>query len=208
MKIFRRPLLYFSLVLTIFSAKPAVAQNFDINLLKAINPQDPTANYWVQTSASAYWVSGIAIVGSLGYGFIAGDKNMQHNAYELVLNIAISTGISQLLKVTINRERPADRYPNDIFVNGPVHGQSFPSGHTTLAFATATTLALDYKRWYFVVPAYLWAGTVGYSRMYLGKHYPSDVLAGAIIGIGTGYFSHWLRKKLFTEKQSAHKQPA
>jgi len=61
-------------------------------------------------------------------------------------------------------------------------------------------LALDYKKWYIVVPAYLWAGSVAYSRMYLGKHYTSDVTGGMIIGIGSGYLSHWLTKKLFGKK--------
>ncbi|RYD90466.1 MAG: phosphatase PAP2 family protein, partial [Sphingobacteriales bacterium] len=50
---------------------------------------------------------------------------------------------------------------------------------------------------YVTVPAYAWAGSVAYSRMYLGKHYPSDIVAGAIVGVGTGYATHWLNKKLF-----------
>jgi membrane-associated phospholipid phosphatase len=110
-----------------------------------------------------------------------------------------STGITEILKISIDREKAGRQISLQIFVNRAVHGQSFPSGHTS-GFSTATSLALDYKKWYIVVPAYLWAGSVGYSRMYLGKHYPSDVLGGAIIGIGSGYLCHWLRKKLFCDK--------
>jgi membrane-associated phospholipid phosphatase len=180
------------------------AQNPGVDLLKQINPQNPNSKYWIQTSKSAYWVSGAVLAGSLGYGFIKNDPEVKQHAFELALNIVVSTAISEALKKTINRERPADRYPKEIFVNGAVHGESFPSGHTSLAFATATTLALDYKKWYIVVPAYLWAGSVGYSRMYLGKHYPGDVLAGAAIGIGSGYLSHWATKKLFRPKTINH----
>jgi membrane-associated phospholipid phosphatase len=180
------------------------AQNADIDILKDINPRYPTSAYWVQTSASAYWVSGVVLFGSLGYGLFKPDNRIKFNAYELAINIVISTGLTEVLKKSINRERPADRYPNEVFVNGPVHGESFPSGHTSLAFATAMSVSLDYKRWYIVVPAFLWAGSVGYSRMYLGKHYPSDVLAGVVIGIGSGYLSHWLTKKLFRDKKQVY----
>jgi membrane-associated phospholipid phosphatase len=54
-------------------------------------------------------------------------------------------------------------------------GLSFPSQHTSFAFATATALSLQYRKWWVVVPAYTWAAMVGYSRLYLGQHYPSDV---------------------------------
>jgi undecaprenyl-diphosphatase len=48
-----------------------------------------------------------------------------------------------------------------------------------------------------VVPAYGWAAMVGYSRLYLGEHYPSDVIAGAAIGAGSAFLSEWLTKKLW-----------
>ncbi|MBK9735061.1 MAG: phosphatase PAP2 family protein [Saprospiraceae bacterium] len=126
---------------------------------------------------------------------------MQQHGYELLISIGVSSLFSETLKSAFSRTRPADKYPNEVFVSNPVHGRSFPSGHTTVAFATATTLSLQYKKWYVVVPAYLGAASVGYSRMYLGKHYPSDVLAGAVIGIGSGYLSHWLTKKIFKKKK-------
>jgi membrane-associated phospholipid phosphatase len=198
---------YFAFLFLFLFQKTISAQNLDIDILNAINPVNPNAVYWEQTSASAYWVPGVIVLGSLGYGFLRKNKQIKQNGYELLINIAVSQLISEVLKISINRERPADRYPYEIFTNSPTHGGSFPSGHTSLAFATATTIALDYKKWYIAVPAYIWAGSVSYSRMYLGKHYPSDVLGGIVIGIGSGYLSHWLTRKLFKDKKVTYANP-
>jgi undecaprenyl-diphosphatase len=60
-------------------------------------------------------------------------------------------------------------------------------------------MSIQNKRWYVVVPAYTWATAIGYSRMYLGQHYPTDVLAGAITGAGSAWLSHkannWIKRK-------------
>lgn len=183
------------------------AQNWDVNILKSINPAHPNSTGWKYTSASAFYVSGAAGFGTLIYSLVNNNKQAQHHAYELFINYGIGTLVSEGLKVSINRTRPADRYPDEIFVSSPVHGKSFPSGHAALAFSTATTLALDYPKWYVIAPAYLWAGSVGYSRLYLGKHYPSDVLGGAVIGIGSGYLSHWLTRQIFKPYDLKIKQP-
>jgi membrane-associated phospholipid phosphatase len=108
------------------------------------------------------------------------------------------------LKSAVHRTRPYEKYPNDVFALSVSGDKSFPSGHTSQAFATATTLALQYRKWWVVVPAFAWAGSVGYSRMYLGKHYPSDVLAGALIGAGSSFAGHFISNKLFHRKKSGH----
>jgi membrane-associated phospholipid phosphatase len=173
------------------------AQNWDVDLLKAVNPVNPNSKYWKNTSTSTFVLPGVVSLGTLIYGFAANSESEKHNTYELFISIAANTFISDGLKYSINEERPTDKYPNEIFATSPSHGKSFPSGHATLAFTTATTLSLEYHRWYVTVPAFLWAGSVGYSRLYLGKHYPTDVLAGAGVGIGTGYLSHWLTRQIF-----------
>jgi membrane-associated phospholipid phosphatase len=172
-------------------------QNWDVDILKSINPVHPTSIYWKSTSASAFYFSGLASIGTLAYGIADPNQQADYNAYEAFISISLSAVVSEGIKIGINRERPSNRYPAEVFVSSPTHGGSFPSGHTTLAFNTATTIALEYRQWYITVPAYLWAGSLGYSRLYLGKHYPSDVLAGAALGIGTGYVSHWLSSQIF-----------
>ncbi len=80
----------------------------------------------------------------------------------------------------------------------------FPSGHTSLAFAIATSLSLKYPKWYVIAPSYVWACSVGYSRMNLGVHYPSDVLAGAVLGAGSAFLTYKLNE-WFWKKQNNKK---
>lgn len=61
---------------------------------------------------------------------------------------------------------------------------SFPSGHTLASFSSATVLFLNEKKW--GVLALVTAGLMGFSRLYLFVHYPSDVLVGALLGIAIG----------------------
>ena len=195
----------FRLVLLISFVPGVKAQYVDLDILKSINPQHPSSQYWKATSSSVFYISAGASFGVLATGFITKNKTMQRNSYETLISIGISTIVSETLKNSINRTRPADRYPNEVFVNSPSHGKSFPSGHTTLAFATATSIAFEYRKWYFVLPAYCWAASVGYSRMYLGRHYPTDALAGAVLGTGSGILSHWIIGKYFKhEKKQSH----
>lgn len=168
----------------------AVAQNWDIDLLKNINPEHPDSKFWNYTSNSVYYVPAAISFGTLAYGIADGNGVARNRAYETIISISLSSIIGEVLKYTVQEKRPSDRYPGQIFVNSPTHDPSFPSGHTWLAFATATSLALEYKKWYVTGPAFLWAGSVGFSRMYLGKHYPSDVLAGMALGILGGVVSH------------------
>jgi membrane-associated phospholipid phosphatase len=189
------------LVILLFTAQKSVAQNIDINILKAINPRYPDAAVWKAASGTIDWVAGGITFGTLAYGFIKKDKSIQYNGYELLITSGINIASTEILKAVFNRTRPADKYPDEVFVNSPSSGKSFPSGHTSEAFAVATTLTLQYKKWYVWVPAYFWAGSVAYSRMYLGKHYPSDVLAGAVVGVASSYLSHAISDKLFRNKK-------
>jgi membrane-associated phospholipid phosphatase len=94
--------------------------------------------------------------------------------------------ISQGLKALIFRERPFVTHP---FIEklSEAGSSSFPSGHTLEAFAVATALSILFSRKKITIPVYIWAMLVAYSRMALGVHYPSDVLAGIIIGTLIGW---------------------
>ena len=201
-----KPLFLFLIWLFVFiNPGRSIAQNLDVDILKSINPRYPTSQYWRGTSNSAYYVAGAASFGTLIYGFASNNATIKRNATETFINLGASVFVTHLIKISVNRTRPADRYPDEIFVNTQTHNQSFPSGHTSLAFATATTLSMQYKKWYVTVPAYAWASSVAYSRMYLGKHYPTDVLAGAAVGIGTSLAGRWFNQKLFKQSQKPKK---
>ena len=184
-------------LIAVTGAPKANAQNLDVNILKGINPRYPNSQVWIQTSNSAYFVPVSIAAAQMAYGMIADDKRSRDNSLQTLLSVGIGVVASQAMKSAFNRTRPQYKYSSEIFSLSRANTKSFPSGHTTMAFATATTLTLEYKKWYIAVPAYAWATGVAYSRMYEGKHYPSDVLAGAVLGVGSAWLSHWLSKKLF-----------
>ena len=172
------------------------AQNWDINLLRNINPQHPNAFVWKGFSASAYPVSIATPVAVWVDGTIHHDKKTKHKAYEIAGSVIIAAGATEAMKLIFDRQRPYQKYTG-VYPHTYEDGRSFPSGHTALAFATATSVSLHYKKWYVVAPAYAWAFGVGYSRLYLGEHYPTDVIGAAVTGAGSAVISHWISKKIF-----------
>ena len=188
-----------SVVFAVFITVNIHAQNWDINLLKSINSQNNNSSVWVTTSKSVYPVAIAAPVGTFAVGYFSKDKLLQKKAIDMAGALVINTIITQSLKSVINRERPYVKYPGEVFPYQYESDPSFPSGHASSAFATATSISLNCKKWYVVVPAYAWATAVGYSRLYMGEHYPSDVIIGAAIGAGSAWLSHWLTKKYFTK---------
>jgi undecaprenyl-diphosphatase len=97
----------------------------------------------------------------------------------VVLAVAAADGIATLLKVAIGENRPSDK---SSLLTIP-HSHSFPSGHTAVAFAAAAVLAWLVPR---AAPAFLvLALAIGYSRIYIGVHWPLDVVGGALIGVAT-----------------------
>jgi undecaprenyl-diphosphatase len=89
---------------------------------------------------------------------------------------AIADALAELGKVIVQRHRP------DEHQLGPATSSySFPSGHATTSFACATVLSAFAPRWR--VPFFLLAALIALSRLYNGVHYPTDVVAGAFVGV-------------------------
>ncbi len=155
----------------------------------------------ITNTASAISIATPLVVYAVG--LIKGDITVKKQGIYIAETFVVSALISTALKYSINRERPFTTYP-DIEKETNGGSPSFPSGHTSMAFATATSLSIAFPKWYVIVPSFLWASAVGYSRMDLGVHYPSDVLAGAIIGCGSAYLTyqlnHWINKKSKKER--------
>jgi membrane-associated phospholipid phosphatase len=188
------------LTVFLFCATFLNAQNTDINILRDIN-----VNRNENLDSSFKFVTNTAVPISVAtpiilysVGLIKKDSTIKKQAIFIGETFLVSSFITIALKHTVKRERPFDTY-QDIDKATSAPGYSFPSGHTSLAFATATSLSMAYPKWYVIAPSFVWASAVGYSRMHLGVHYPTDVFAGAIIGSGSAYITYkankWLNKK-------------
>lgn len=191
---------YFHIIILIVFPAFLQAQHFDIDLLKKINPDTLSGQkFWKQTSNSIYWLPAAVSLGQIGYGLAKDDKLFTRYGVET----AVSAGIGQLLstgmKFIFNRPRPYASYPNDIHPENYGLKYSFPSGHTAAAFSTASSLWFTRKQVAVSVPITLWAGGVGFSRMRLGRHYPTDVLGGIAVGILSGVAGHWVTGRLYND---------
>lgn len=134
--------------------QPIKAQNWDINFVRKVNPVHPNSFIWKGASASVYPISFATPVSTFIVGEVKKDKRIKIDAYENVGSLAICAILSEGLKRSIDKQRPFQKYYG-IYPNKYTDGKSFPSGHTAFAFATATTLSLQYKKWYVIAPAYV-----------------------------------------------------
>lgn len=117
-------------------------------------------------------------------------KNLRMPAVHAFIALSVSQIFVQLLKKKIGRPRPYFKFPN-IKVKKPLFDCSFPSGHTTAGYALAVMFALDFP--FLSLPLVSLATLVGFSRTYLGFHYPLDVAMGAVVGGGTAFtIHHWI----------------
>ena len=103
--------------------------------------------------------------------------------------------VNIIIKPLVARARPFTLRPDFLLLVARPLDFSFPSGHTAISFAFATAIGAysrKYQRWAFAL-----AAVIAFSRLYLYVHYPSDVLAGIVIGLFCGYLARLVwRKKL------------
>jgi membrane-associated phospholipid phosphatase len=170
-------------------------QRFDDNIMLDLathrTPEQTRIMLFI-THTIKYGDYGVPVALLIG-GIIRNDSQMRQNALYVGSSTAITMGVTLLLKQLIKRRRPFVQNLKIVAVY-TAGSTSFPSGHASSSFATATALSSAYPKWYIITPAMLWAGSVSYSRMYLGVHYPTDVAAGAILGSGTALLLQPLKR--------------
>lgn len=175
-------------------AQSAIQQFDDRVMIDIQNTRTPEQTQFALFLSNTYRYGNIGVPAGLFIGGVLGhNEAMRQNSLFVASSTAVSFGLDYLIKHLVNRRRPFIQNINIV----PVYragSTSFPSGHAAATFSTATALAMAYPKWYVIAPAFLWAGSVSYSRMYLGVHYPTDVAAGAFLGAGSALSVSFLKK--------------
>lgn len=150
------------------------------------------------TSIGSFSILGLLVVGIVIYLLLTRRRGIALFALASVLG---GTALSTLLKMTYNRPRP------DLATMSQQFTSSFPSGHAMLSAVTFLTLGAILSqlaptralRIYVIVAAILLTVLVGVSRVYMGVHFPSDVLAGWCLGaawaLACSMLAYWLQKR-------------
>jgi membrane-associated phospholipid phosphatase len=147
------------------------------------------------TSPGAFLIGG----GLYAIGRFGGHKDLEDLGWHGTEAVLLATGVTTVLKDVLGRARPfvvGDTVPHSFSFGKGFSGgsdyQSFPSGHTTAAFAAAASVTSEVRRiwpqavWYVAPVMYGGATVVGLSRMYHNAHWASDVVLGAAIGTFSG----------------------
>jgi undecaprenyl-diphosphatase len=112
-----------------------------------------------------------------------------------VLSFAFEVAAYKIIKQSVKRRRPFQQMAGFVNLIVPQDAFSFPSGHTAGAFVVATMVSSCWP--VSLIPLILWALLVGFSRIYLRVHYPTDVVAGACLGILSAKTGLFLSSVLF-----------
>ncbi len=186
-----------------------------------INGHSCTAMDWVMWTLSQHWCFAIVLVIAFfalttrTFHLSPFTFHLEKNWWLVLAGIALcfllaDQGSVHLFKETVCRLRPCHALDNVRMFRTHCGGQyGFVSSHAANAFALVTFLVLRYRGLkeshhtsYIILltASLLWAVATCYSRAYLGKHYPGDLLCGALFGILIGlvvcFFIHWIEKKL------------
>ena len=158
---------------------------------------------WIQNNIRQDWLTPImriiTLFGDYGAFWIATcvvllciPKTRKRAGIPASCSLALNAVLTNLwLKRMVNRVRPFVRFPELTVLTTIPRDASFPSGHTAASFAVAAAIYMEgYKKSGRLL--YLLATLIGLSRLYLGVHYPTDVIAGAIVGV----FSAWVVRKI------------
>lgn len=114
------------------------------------------------------WQKGLLVFSLAAVGFFTAD------------------GIGDIIKILAARPRPCHELQGVRLIGDCVKSYSFPSGHAATSFAMASIIGHHFRR--AAMPAFILAALVAFSRIYIGVHYPTDVIGGAFLGGLTGGF--------------------
>ena len=179
----------------------ASSESIDRQLLRGVYATEaaPMRGTMHGADATAFPMFYGAPVAAWGGAWLVRGGDDWSDAYRLTVAQVATYGAINGLKALTQRSRPywrvegitsrSFRYSPD----GPEgNSYAFPSGHAAMSFAIVTSWSLSHPEWYVWAPGAVWAAAVSVSRIWLGVHYPSDVLAGMVLGIGVSTAVHLL----------------
>jgi undecaprenyl-diphosphatase len=144
---------------------------------------------------SAWWIKGPLMVTAGWCADLRSRRLFPLVALAATVSFAVASGLNALIKGLVDRSRPPASMDLNALVGVP-GSPSFPSGHAMTAFATAGAIALLAPR--LRAPVLALAALIAFSRVYLGVHFATDVLAGSLlgaaIGLATGLAARWVRQ--------------
>jgi undecaprenyl-diphosphatase len=192
------------------------SQHYDEAILRALrqpgDPSQPIGPTWLKAAALDFTALGSTAVISLVCTVTVGFLALRRKWGSVVLVLASIAGgalVSTILKQSFERARPS-MVPH----LAEVHSLSFPSGHSMLSAITYITLGTLLARTtsdrkikiYYLAIAIFLAGLIGLTRVYLGVHYPTDVLAGWCAGISWALLcslvARWLQRRGAVEAEA------
>lgn len=132
---------------------------------------------WISHSADGYLYFPLLI-----FILLFDSTNGSVIFYSSLIAFALELPLYKIIKNTVKRSRPFEKINGIRFLIVPPDQFSFPSGHTAAAFIMATIIGSFHPEMQILL--WSWASLVGFSRIYLGVHFPSDIIMGFFLGIG------------------------
>lgn len=177
---------------------------------------DHTTLFWIQAHMVTPWLTpfmlALSAAGNAGIlwiligGVLICTKKYRRTGIAMGLALLFTLLIGDIvLKHAVMRLRPCIDFPDVTLAlaRPAATSYSFPSGHTFASFAAAAALYRSLPRHWNIL-LWLTAAAIGFSRLYLFMHYPSDVAAGALLGLACGTLAWKIAERLPLPKQQPH----
>lgn len=182
-------------------------------MFEMIQSLDETILRWIEAHLRLSWLNGpvmfYSTLGNAGLLFIVATLLLLCFRRTRKMGAAAAAGlivdllvVNVTIKPLVSRPRPwltMAGFQNLLTSSDP---NSFPSGHTCAAFAFAAAICMTAPKKWMKAAALIVAALMGLSRLYVGVHYPSDVLAGAVIGTVCGLLGAWIIRRFTQWRQS------
>jgi undecaprenyl-diphosphatase len=195
--------LFVSAAVLVHGGAPA----WDAQAFRAINAVSSGLAAWLTPVSKLFLPAGIAVAAVIAAVY---SSVRTRTLWPIAFGAgaaAIAWALANLAKHAASRPRPYTVVAEATLRQQPAHGSSFPSSHAAVALAVAVALVAFLSRWGAVV-AIAYAIVLGWSRIYLGVHYPLDVVAGFGIGCAVGGLVALLERVVLLRTPSPPISPA